>query len=178
MAQKIIQMKELVSKNPDNYDDLIPAQCQNATNATNATKLIDGGTIASNVTATTQANTDNSKKVATTEFVHNLLGFNQGNITYGGDVVGTIYRQAHTVYGTITNLPAVPNSGTSGQITLQISDSLFYPTTQVTALNLPQQGGGYVWCTINTNGNIVIGNTLISQGFISGGTFYFGYQVE
>lgn len=32
MAQKIIQMKELVSQNPDTYDDLIPALCQNATN--------------------------------------------------------------------------------------------------------------------------------------------------
>jgi hypothetical protein len=41
----------------------------NATNATNATNVIASGTIASSVTATTQASSDNSTLVATTAFV-------------------------------------------------------------------------------------------------------------
>jgi hypothetical protein len=40
-----------------------------ATNATNATNVVSGGTIASDVTATTQSPGDNSTKVATTAFV-------------------------------------------------------------------------------------------------------------
>ena len=39
------------------------------TNATNATNVVSGGTIASNVTGTTQAASDNSTKIATTAYV-------------------------------------------------------------------------------------------------------------
>lgn len=45
-----------------------------ATNATNATNLISGGTIASNVTATTQSAGTNNTTVATTAFVQNFAG--------------------------------------------------------------------------------------------------------
>jgi hypothetical protein len=50
----------------------------NATNATNATNVGSGGTIASNVTATTQSNGDNSTKVATTAHVYGMgIGWGQ-----------------------------------------------------------------------------------------------------
>lgn len=50
----------------------------NATNSTNATNVVSGGTIASNVTATTQSNGDNSTKVATTAHVYGMgIGWGQ-----------------------------------------------------------------------------------------------------
>jgi hypothetical protein len=50
----------------------------NATNATNSTNVVSGGTIASNVTATTQSNGDNSTKVATTAHVYGMgIGWGQ-----------------------------------------------------------------------------------------------------
>ena len=50
----------------------------NATNSTNATNVVSGGTIASNVTATTQSNGDNTTKVATTAHVYGMgLGWGQ-----------------------------------------------------------------------------------------------------
>lgn len=50
----------------------------NATNSTNATNVVTGGTIASNVTATTQSNGDNSTKVATTAYAQNMaIGWGQ-----------------------------------------------------------------------------------------------------
>lgn len=53
-----------------------------ATNATNATNVVSGGTIASNVTATTQASGTANTTVATTQFVfgattNNCIGVNQ-----------------------------------------------------------------------------------------------------
>lgn len=54
MAKKIVQMKELVSKNPDVYDDIVPTLAQNA------------------VSAETQPITDSSTNIATTQFVHNM----------------------------------------------------------------------------------------------------------
>lgn len=54
MAKKIVQMKELVSKNPDVYDDIVPTLAQNA------------------VSAVTQPITDRSTNIATTQFVHNM----------------------------------------------------------------------------------------------------------
>ncbi len=50
--------------------------------ATNSKNLISGGTIASNVTAHTQAQTDNSTKVATTSYVRTAIT-NVKNITTG-----------------------------------------------------------------------------------------------
>lgn len=50
----------------------------NATNSTNATNVVSGGTIASNVTATTQSNGDNSTKVSTTAHVYGMgIGWGQ-----------------------------------------------------------------------------------------------------
>ena len=42
MADKIVQPKVLASQNPDTYDNLIIAQAQNATNATNGILKADG----------------------------------------------------------------------------------------------------------------------------------------
>jgi len=63
MADIRVNLKTLVSQSPDVYDDLI---------INNAFNLISEGTIASDVTATTQDITDNSTKVATTAYVNNI----------------------------------------------------------------------------------------------------------
>lgn len=59
--------------------DIIESDGSTVKEATNALNVISGGTIASNVTATTQPSTDNSTKVATTGFVNNVLN-NQFNL--------------------------------------------------------------------------------------------------
>lgn len=70
----------------------------NATNATNATNVVSGGTIASNVTATTQSAGTNNTTVATTAFVlaNTALtkSFTSGNLsipTSAGIVVSTAH---------------------------------------------------------------------------------------
>lgn len=72
----------------------------NATNSTNATNVVSGGTIASNVTATTQSNGDNSTKVATTAYVQNM-SFGRGQ-TYQ-DVTSS--RALSTTYTNSTGRP-------------------------------------------------------------------------
>lgn len=82
----------------------------NATNATNATNVVSGGTIASNVTATTQSNGDNTTKVATTAHVYGMgLGWGQSwqDMTSSRSI-GTTYTNTTgkpimvAIYGTNT----------------------------------------------------------------------------
>jgi hypothetical protein len=91
----------------------------NATNATNATNVVSGGTIASNVTATTQTNGDNTTKVATTAFVTGM-DFGQGQ---------TWQAVSRSFGSTYTN-------STGKAIALSF---LAYGTV----------GGGYVYLTVN-----------------------------
>lgn len=67
-----------------------------ATNATNATNVVSGGTIASNVTATTQSSTDNSTKIATTAFVQAAM-----QILYpvGSIYTSTVSTNPNTLFG-------------------------------------------------------------------------------
>jgi opacity protein-like surface antigen len=68
-----------------------------ATNATNATNLVSGGTIASNVTATTQSAGDNSTKIATTAFVESSafgIGQTWTNVT-SSRTSGTTYTNTN-----------------------------------------------------------------------------------
>jgi len=86
----------------------------NATNATNATNVISGGTIASNVTATTQGNGDNSTKVATTAYVANatsalnlgtMASQNANNVVItGGSINGTTIGASAATTGAFTTL--------------------------------------------------------------------------
>lgn len=75
----------------------------NATNSTNATNVVSGGTIASNVTATTQSNGDNSTKVATTAYVQNMsLGVGQ---TWQNMLSPSVLRANNTTYTNSTGKP-------------------------------------------------------------------------
>ena len=72
------------------------ATATSATNATNATNVVSGGTIASNVTATTQSSTDNSTKIATTAFVQAAM-----QILYpvGSIYSSTVSTNPNTLFG-------------------------------------------------------------------------------
>lgn len=152
-------------------------------NATNAVNLISGGTIASDVTATTQASTDNSTKVATTAFVttaiQNALNFEEGNITKGGDVAGKVYRLGKLVFGYVT--PFGSSFAGSGYT----MPNTFSPTS--TYFNaVVVYYGGQAWLQISTSGALSFGNATgvnfdvpnLAQSEPVNGTIYFWYEQQ
>ena len=66
------------------------------TNVTNATNVVSGGSIASNVTATTQSSSDSSTKVATTAFVKTAI---QTLYPVGSIYTSTVSTNPNTLFG-------------------------------------------------------------------------------
>ena len=143
--------------------------------ATNSKNLISGGTIASNVTAHTQAQTDNSTKLATTSYVRTAIT-NVKNITSGvisipvshtGVSANWVKRQVNFVIGSLIYQDgnATRYTGTSLKIG-QIPDG-YRPKSQmqfVIANSNWTNSGAYTahYATINTDGSIYIAADTIS----------------
>ena len=143
--------------------------------ATNSQNLIAGGTIASNVVATTQSASDNSRKVATTAYVttaiNNVKNITSGVITipvsYTGVSANWVKRQVNFVIGRLefADSNATRYEGTSlkiGQI-----PSGYRPKTAmkfVIANSNWTNSGAYTahYATINTDGSIFIAADTIS----------------
>jgi hypothetical protein len=131
-----------------------------AGSATNATNLVSGGTIASNVTATTQAVNDNSTKVATTAYVATALSTSIKGLGYGGETwhnvagsrsTGTNYTNSYA-YPIMVSYTQNGNNGTTATIvvggvtvaTEYISSGTQGANSQLTAIVPP---GGVYQCT-------------------------------
>jgi hypothetical protein len=108
----------------------------NATNAINATNVTSGGTIASNVTATTQSSSTNNTTVATTAYVKSQK--------YGLGITGETWRSPSRSIGTTyTNSNAYPimvNVGVSGSGNVSVDGSM--QVNGVTVDNFSQFVGG------------------------------------
>lgn len=146
--------------------------------ATNAKNVSAGGTIASNVVATTQPQTDSSQKVATTSYVRTAIT-NVKNITSGDITIPVSYtsisarwvkRQVNFVIGRLefADSNATRYEGTSlkiGQI-----PSGFRPKSQIKFIIANSNwtnSGAYTahYATINTYGTIYIAaDTITGNG--------------
>lgn len=145
-------------------------------NATNSKNLNDSnGSIANGVVATTQSITDNSDKVATTKFVHDIMGFSHDNLIYhrtanSTEVVGEIFKCCGYVFGYIRNFGVmsnvsdcyidIPNKyngqsfGYSGNSFVRLGNGDYYvnvfyldhnPETQSLALHICWNTGVFGW---------------------------------
>jgi len=77
---------------PQNTKPEHAKNAEQSINSTNANNLVSGGTIASNVTAVTQAQSDNTTKLATTAYVRSAIATLQAiTTTYGGTSARNIW---------------------------------------------------------------------------------------
>ncbi len=164
--------------------------------ATNSKNLISGGTIASNVTAHTQAQTDNSTKVATTSYVRTAIT-NVKNITSGvisvsvsnsGVSENWVKRQVNFVQGC---LKIADSSATRYAVTSKVIANIpagFRPSSRqeiVFEESMWTYDGG--WrphiAYIDTNGDITITATTYGGGGLSAirayaWHFWFAYEIK
>ncbi len=158
--------------------------------ATNSTNLVSGGTIASNVQATTQSSSDNSRKVATTAYVTTAIN-NVKNITQGDISIPV----SHT--GISANWVKRQVNFVIGKLYFQDSNATRYTTTslkigQIPAGYRPKQSmkfiiansnwsnsGAYTchYATINTDGSIYIAADTISGNGMQAVRSY-GYMLD
>lgn len=145
-------------------------------NSEKATQLT--GTIDSEVLATTQPNTDNSTKVATTAFVKTAIGdalnIIEGNIMFGSSVAGKVYRQANFVYGKVEGWNRVGEYQTftiPQQFRPKTNISCGYDISYTSALI----GGTSPVCIVKTNGNIEFSGPSFGNITLRG--IYFGYEI-
>lgn len=129
---------------------------------------------------------DNTKKIATTEFVQNgltdIINIEQGNIMLGSDIVGTVYRQVNFVYGKVIK-SIVANS----TLTFTIPEGFRPKTAQdvgfirsgsiVLALTFAATTGATG--IVQTTGNIDIVVSVSAAAAVSAGVdgFIFGYEI-
>jgi len=117
----------------------------NATNATTTTALSSGGTIASDVTATTQSTGDNSTKVATTAYVQNQIN-NAPQIkawaNFDGTATGTISPRASS------NIASIVKNAT-GDYTITFTTTLTDANYAVSGSAASNGGGSaYANCVV------------------------------
>ncbi len=126
----------------------------------------------------TQPLRDSSKKIATTEFVqkglNNLINIKQGNIMFGSNVVGTVYRQVNFVYGKIENFNTVGEYQT-----FTIPEGFRPKTKQRCGYDIDYTsvllGGTSPVCEVHPNGNINFTGPSFGNIMLRG--IYFGYEI-
>ena len=161
-----------------------------STNATNATNLVSGGTIASNVTAVTQAVTDNSKKVATTEFVNKFyMTTYTGTVTavshYKGASISSYYmvKDKNNVELTIT-YPSYSGSdgATSGSnvtvFSVRLQSGFYNTSTQITTIPTPASTSHSYSATISTSGVLTCKVSSTSSSYIPASGYTFRFTLE
>ena len=158
--------------------------------ATNSKNLISGGTIASNVTAHTQAQTDNSTKVATTSYVRTAIT-NVKNITSGaisipvshtGVSANWVKRQVNFVIGRLWFDDGNANRYTTTYMKIGQIPEGFRPKSNITipiAYSDWTMSGNWIshWCTIQTDGGIYVHAEQLNGGGGSAIRSY-GYKLE
>jgi len=134
----------------------------------------------------TQSLGDNTKKIATTEFVQNgltdLINIEQGNIMLGSDVVGTVYRQVNFVYGKVLR-SIIANAN----LTFTIPEGFRPKTAQdvgfirsgSAVLAITFAAATSAQGTVGTNGNISISIQVSAAAAVTAGAdgFVFGYEI-
>lgn len=150
-----------------------------------ATDLISGGTIASNVTGTTQNVNDNSTKVATTEYVHNQIEeeidaneYTGNFVAKNGAIIGTytlkrkakfVIGVANVISGNIGNMTGIWTTFPQGFK----PKSAFYFGIYSRIINITSNS--IMYC--NTNGEVTM---AIDSGEIGDYNYSttFGYEIN
>lgn len=126
----------------------------------------------------TQSLGDNTKKIATTEFVQkgltDLINIKQGNIMFGSNVAGTVYRQVNFVYGKIENFNTVGEyqtftipKGFRPKTKQRCGYDILYVATFF--------GGTSPVCEVHPNGEIIFSGPSFGNITLRG--VYFGYEI-
>lgn len=168
--------------NKTETDEIFYKRSDTVDNAVNAEHAANADSAENAIYSVTPDKSDNSTKIATTAFVHNLLGFREGNILFGENVVGKVYRQANSVVGYISTWPTPDMTTEDPYAEIHIDDELCYPDTDITLFNwrlsnLATGQSGRVSCSISAEGVVTRSNSVPSW-YLEPGVTYFGYTKE
>lgn len=166
-----------------------------ATNSTHANNLATGGTIASNVTATTQAQSDNTTKVATTAYVRAAVeaikNITQGSISiqfaHTSVAANWVRRQVNFVVGFLDVSQSNPQAISGTSHVVATIPTGFRPSSDFacyiindnwTFSGAPRSHD----CTIKTNGQVVMNSNVMGGNGMQAMRSYrlrlkFGYEI-